>query len=158
MNRSQRWRPKKARRAVLAATSAGFVVVLSVHAASPGGRRVGASPTTPTSTHSSTSLPSTNSTTVPSATRSAVGASEQFGYGTLSVKVTVRGTTIVGVSLASFQAPESFSQSLESQAVPILTSEVLAAQSANIQAVSGASYTSAGFTQSLQSALSSLGL
>jgi uncharacterized protein with FMN-binding domain len=42
--------------------------------------------------------------------------------------------------------------------IPILTKEAMAAQSANIQSVSGASYTSAGFIQSLQSALTALGI
>jgi uncharacterized protein with FMN-binding domain len=43
-------------------------------------------------------------------------------------------------------------------AIPILEREAMAAQSANIQSVSGASYTSAGFAQSLQSALKQLGV
>jgi uncharacterized protein with FMN-binding domain len=140
----------KTSRAVLAATSAGFVAVISVHAVSPSGRTTIASPTT---------LPSSTSTTiVPGATRSAVGVNEQFGYGTISVKVTVQGTRIAAVSLAQLQTLESYSQSLTSYAVPILTSQALSAQSANIQGVSGASYTSAGFAQSLQSALSQLGV
>jgi uncharacterized protein with FMN-binding domain len=41
--------------------------------------------------------------------------------------------------------------------VVVLEQEALQAQSANIQGVSGASYTSAGFEQSLQSALTELG-
>jgi uncharacterized protein with FMN-binding domain len=41
---------------------------------------------------------------------------------------------------------------------PQLEQQALAAQSSNIQGVSGASYTSAGFRQSLQSALTKLGL
>jgi uncharacterized protein with FMN-binding domain len=40
----------------------------------------------------------------------------------------------------------------------MLEQQALQAQSANIQGVSGASYTSAGFAQSLQSALHSLGM
>jgi uncharacterized protein with FMN-binding domain len=42
---------------------------------------------------------------------------------------------------------------IDGNALPKLTSETLAAQSARIDAVSGASYTSAGYIQSLQSAL-----
>lgn len=42
---------------------------------------------------------------------------------------------------------------IDSTAIPQLTSETLTAQSARIDAVSGASYTSAGYIQSLQSAL-----
>ena len=62
------------------------------------------------------------------------------------------------MSIASLQTAESYSQSIASEAIPILTSEALSAQSANIQSVSGASYTSAGFAQSLQAALSDLGV
>jgi uncharacterized protein with FMN-binding domain len=141
----------KTSRVLLAATSAGFVVVLSVHAVMPGRKAIaGLSTSTPSTTPSSTP-PS-------GATRSATGASEQFGYGTISVKVTVQGARITAVSVASFQALESYSQSLTDQVLPLLTSQALSAQSANIQGVSGASYSSAGFAQSLQSALGQLGL
>jgi uncharacterized protein with FMN-binding domain len=40
----------------------------------------------------------------------------------------------------------------------VLVQEAISAQSANVQSVSGASYLSSGFSQSLQSALSQLGL
>jgi len=142
--------PMKTSRVLLAATSAGFVVVLSAHAVMPG-RKAIAGLSTPPSTSPTSTAPS-------GATRSATGASEQFGYGTISVKVTVQGTHITAVSVASFQALESYSQQLTNYAVPYLTSEAMSAQSANIQGVSGASYTSAGFAQSLQSALGQLGL
>jgi uncharacterized protein with FMN-binding domain len=51
----------------------------------------------------------------------------------------------------------SRSQSIDQQAIPLLEQEAMQAQSANIQGVSGASYTSAGFEQSLQAALHTLG-
>ena len=50
------------------------------------------------------------------------------------------------------------SQFIDQQPIPLLEQQALAAQSARIQGVSGASYTSAGFDQSLQSALHTLGL
>lgn len=95
---------------------------------------------------------------MPAGLRSAVGPSEQFYYGAISVKVTVNGTRIVAVSIASLQTAESYSQSIANYAAPILTSEAIAAQSANIQSVSGASYTSEGFAKSLQVALGQLGV
>ena len=144
----------KTRHAMLAATSTGFVAVLALHVASPPGRlALGGSPTT-----TSTTQPTSSSTTVPGGIRSATGASEQFGYGVLSLKVTAQGNKITGISVANLQTAESYSQSLADQVIPMLTSEALAAQSANIQGVSGASYTSAGFAQSLQSALTQLGI
>ncbi|MGO4753756.1 FMN-binding protein, partial [Streptomyces sp. 2MCAF27] len=50
------------------------------------------------------------------------------------------------------------SQQIASYAVPQLTSETLSAQNAQIDAVSGATYTSEGYVQSLQSALDKAGV
>jgi len=73
--------------------------------------------------------------------------------------VTVSGKKITNVQIASLDDGGNFrSQSIDQQSIPILEQQALQAQSANIQGVSGASYTSAGFAQSLQGALSSLGL
>jgi uncharacterized protein with FMN-binding domain len=80
-----------------------------------------------------------------------------YNYGILSVSVTVSGSKITDVKIASINDGGNFrSESIDQQSIPVLEQEALAAQSANIQAVSGASYTSAGFEQSLQSALSKL--
>jgi uncharacterized protein with FMN-binding domain len=77
----------------------------------------------------------------------------------LSVSVTASQSTITGVRIASLDDGGNFrSQSIDQQSIPTLEQEALAAQSANIQGVSGASYTSAGFEQSLQSALGKLGI
>jgi len=92
------------------------------------------------------------------ASRTAVGPSVYYDYGTLRVRVTVSGHRIVKVSIASLNdGSDPRSQFIDQQSIPMLEQEVLQAQSANIQGVSGASYTSAGFHQSLQGALSSLG-
>ena len=114
--------------------------------------------TTPTSTTAPTSSTSTT-TTVPSTTRSATGVAVNYNYGVLSVSVTATGTKITKVRIASLDDGGNFrSQSIDQQSIPILEQETLQAQSANIQGVSGASYTSAGFDQSLQSALTKLGI
>jgi uncharacterized protein with FMN-binding domain len=88
--------------------------------------------------------------------QSVTGSTVQYGYGQLAVKVTVRGGRIVDVVVPSIQTAEPYSQQLASQAIPTLRSEVLSAQSAHIQGVSGATYTSEAYAQSLQSALSKL--
>jgi uncharacterized protein with FMN-binding domain len=85
-----------------------------------------------------------------------VGASENFGYGILAVKVTVSGTRITDVSVPSLQVAEPTSQLICEQAIPILRSEALSAQSARIDGVSGASYTSEAYALSLQAALGEL--
>jgi uncharacterized protein with FMN-binding domain len=92
------------------------------------------------------------------ASRTAVGPAVYYDYGTLRVRVTVSGHRIIKVSIASLDdGSDARSQFIDQQSIPMLEQEVLQAQSANIQGVSGASYTSAGFAQSLQGALHSLG-
>jgi hypothetical protein len=85
-----------------------------------------------------------------------VGPGVNYGYGTIAVRVTVAGHRIVSVSVASLSTLEPTSQQISVQAIPILRSEVLAAQSARINAVSGATYTSEGYDRSLQVALDQL--
>ena len=85
--------------------------------------------------------------------RSATGAVVQYGYGELSVAVTVRGNQITAVSVPLLRTAEPYSQQLAQQVIPMLKSEVLAVHSAHIHGVSGATYTSAAYAQSIQSAL-----
>jgi len=74
-------------------------------------------------------------------------------YGPVQVQVVVRNAKIVGVNV--LEQPSSTTRDLQigQFAFPQLISETLSAQSANVDAVSGASYTSAGYVKSLQSAL-----
>jgi uncharacterized protein with FMN-binding domain len=73
--------------------------------------------------------------------------------------VTATGKKVTKVGIASLDDGGNFrSQSIDQQSIPLLVQQALQAQSANIQGVSGASYTSAGFEQSLQAALSKLGI
>ena len=82
-----------------------------------------------------------------------------YSYGALSVSVTVVGKKITAVRIASLDdGGDPRSQSIDQQSIPLLEQQTLQAQSANIQGVSGASYTSGGFQQSLQGALGQLGL
>ena len=118
--------------------------------------------TTSPSSSSTTTLPrppSTTTTTSPSGTKTATGELVNYNYGVLSVSITVSGKKITNVKIASLDDGGNFrSQSIDQQSIPVLEQEALQAQSANIQSVSGASYTSAGFQQSLQSAMSKAGL
>jgi uncharacterized protein with FMN-binding domain len=94
-----------------------------------------------------------------SATRTATGEEVEYFYGVVSVAVTASGHRITDVRIASLSDDGDFrSQSIDQYAVPLLEQQVLQAQSADIQGVSGATYTSEGFVKSLQSALSKLGI
>lgn len=106
----------------------------------------------------STTKPSGNSSKAASI-RTATGTAVNYSWGILSVKVTVSGKKITNVAIASLDdGGNPRSQMIDQQSVPILEQETLQAQSASIQGVSGASYTSQGFEQSLQSALQTLGV
>ena len=81
---------------------------------------------------------------------------EQYGYGQLAVRVTVNGTRIIAVDTVGLQTAESYSQQIASQVIPLLHNEVLAAQSAQVNGFSGATYTTEAYLYSLQSALDKL--
>ena len=87
---------------------------------------------------------------------SAVGPSEQFGYGILDVKVTLSGSRISDVSVPLLQTAEPTSQQISTEAIAMLRTEALSAQSGRIDAISGATYTSEAYIQSLQAAIDKL--
>ncbi|MFJ8940524.1 FMN-binding protein [Streptomyces sp. NPDC102365] len=74
-------------------------------------------------------------------------------YGTVQVAVTLSGGKITTVKVLRSPDANGHDRQISSYALPRLTQEAVAAQSAHIDAVSGASYTSQGYVQSLQSAL-----
>ena len=75
------------------------------------------------------------------------------GYGPTQVQVTLNAGKIVNVTVLQHTDDGVNSQMIDGRALPLLNNETLTAQSAKINAVSGASYTSAGYIKSLQSAL-----
>ena len=146
----------------LSGTSATQGSTTTTTAGSSAGNNAGgaSSPPKSGSNTGTSTAPSTNTaTSSPSATRRATGAAVNYQYGILSVSVTASGKRITKVTIGSINDGGNFrSQSIDQQSIPILEQQALQAQNANIQGVSGASYTSAGFEQSLQSALGKLGL
>jgi uncharacterized protein with FMN-binding domain len=82
------------------------------------------------------------------------GATVQTPYGPIQVQLKVASDgTITAVSVPVYPAAGSTDQEISHRALPILIQETLDAQSAQVDMVSGATYTSAGYRQSLQSAL-----
>ena len=79
-------------------------------------------------------------------------------YGPVQVAITVSGGTITQVNVLRYPDSGGTDQQINGHAVPILVQETLDAQGANIDMVSGATYTSAGYEESLQSALDQAGL
>jgi uncharacterized protein with FMN-binding domain len=96
-------------------------------------------------------------------TTKVTGATAQANrWGTVTIIVTVKTTTVGGKTVTrkyvdlggSYTYHTDRSNYIMSQSLPYLRQEFLTAQSPNVQMVSGATYTSQAFLQSLQSALS----
>ena len=152
------------RRVVLAVTGtiAGLVALLSFKSHSP---TVPVAATTGTVGGSSSSSSSSSSaTTVPGEFRSVAGTltagettvTGKVGntvYGPVQVELVVKSGKIVKVAILEQPRNTIHDIQIGEFAFPRLISETLAAQSAKIDAVSGASYTSAGYVASLQSAV-----
>ena len=81
------------------------------------------------------------------------GATAQTQFGPVQVQIVVKNNTIVSANAIQYPTGNSRDVMIASYAVPVLNSEAVQAQSANIAMVSGATYTSNGYLQSLQSAL-----
>lgn len=75
-------------------------------------------------------------------------------YGNVQVQVTIAGGKLTKVNFLQYPSDRSTSRAINSQAVPYLQQEAIQAQSAQVDTVSGATYTSEAFVQSLGSALS----
>jgi uncharacterized protein with FMN-binding domain len=84
------------------------------------------------------------------------GSAVDVGYGTVQVKITVVNGKITDAQ--AVQAPSGRNDRYTNMSVPVLRERTLAAQSANINGVSGASYTSFGWYTSLVVALKQAGL
>jgi hypothetical protein len=111
--------------------------------------------TDPSPTPSQTAPP----TTRPSSTsRPVEGPVVDTRYGPVRVEVVVAGGRITDVRALEYPNEARRSQSISEQALPMLREEVLSAQSASIDTISGATYTSDAYGQSLQAALDSAGL
>ena len=88
----------------------------------------------------------------PASPRTVLGRPENNPYGVVQVRLTLVGTRITDVRAVQLPSGGRSSE-IAAYAAPRLRSEVLAAQSASIDSVSGASYDSEGYARSVQSAL-----
>jgi len=92
---------------------------------------------------------------LPPGARAITGRVASTVYGPVQVQVVIKGRKIIGVNI--LQRPDATEMDIQigQYALPQLIKETLAAQSARIDTVSGASYTSGGYINSLQNALDS---
>ncbi|WP_432030274.1 FMN-binding protein [Streptomyces sp. 1222.5] len=141
------------RRIVLAsaATVSGMVMLLSLKPHTP-----------PTVVTAGAKSPAVSGSSAPGGTtaksRTVTGDTVQTRWGPVQVRVTIESGRVTDVTAVQYPQDNPRDQEINSYALPQLRREVLAAQSAQIDTVSGATYTSTGYQQSLQSALDSAGL
>ncbi|GAA2792658.1 FMN-binding protein [Kitasatospora sp. CM 4170] len=148
------------RRAVVTctATAAGVVLLLSLKPHDGGGAGSAAPPSAalaPSDADSSSGSSSSSGSGSGSGStvRTVTGDAVSTRYGPVQVKVTLDGTKITKVDVVQYPTHDHRDREINASAIPVLNEEALAAQSADVDVVSGATYTSDGYTRSLQSAL-----
>jgi uncharacterized protein with FMN-binding domain len=113
--------------------------------------------TAPKSSGSTPAAPKSSSSTAakksPPKTQTVVGPPVANQYGTVQVAVTVAGNQIKDVRALQLPNGDGRTNLISAQAGPLLQQEVMNAQSGQIDTISGASYTSDSYRQSLQAAL-----
>lgn len=119
---------------------------------------------TPSTSPSASASPSTSSSAAAAPTQAApassgladgtfTGSSVNTRFGPVQVQITVSGGSVTDVQVPVYPSENGRDQQINSRALPVLVNETLDAQSADIDMVSGATYTSTGYLKSLQSAL-----
>jgi uncharacterized protein with FMN-binding domain len=81
------------------------------------------------------------------------GTMADASYGTVQVAAVIVSGKLSDINFLSYPSDRQHSAQLSSYALPILRQEAIAAQGASVDTISGASYTSAAFKESLRSAL-----
>ena len=150
----------------LLSTVSALVLLFSYHTSTSSSMPVSAqAPTTPGPTGSSSDSGTDGGTDAGTGSDSGSGSAGTFTgdavmtrFGAVQVQITVADGSITKSVVTQVPWTDRRDQEINSRAVPILNSEVLSAQSANIDMVGGATFTSQGYIQSLQSAIDQAGL
>jgi uncharacterized protein with FMN-binding domain len=140
-------------------TNSAGTTAAAVPAAEPATTPLTASPTpsaaggasSPTTSRSPSASPSASSSST--AAKTYTGATASTRWGDVQVAITVINGRITGVQVPVYPTENGRDQEINAYALPILRQETVDAQSADIDTVSGATVTSDGYLQSLQSAL-----
>jgi len=139
-------------------TVVGLVALLGFKTHAPealalGGTGTTGGTTTTTPKTAASAAPSTAASKAASGTRTLTGSSIDTRYGAVQVEIKVSGKTITAVNAVALPDQDGHSAQISQYCAPILSQEAMSAQSAQIQMISGATFTSDGYIQSLQSAI-----
>lgn len=110
------------------------------------------------STTSGSTSPSTSRSTSGSSSTSVTGQVAHTQWGPVQVQLDVSGSTITHVSILQYPNGNGRDVEIANYALPQLIQDTLDSQGHDVSMVSGATYTSQGYLQSLQSALDQAGL
>lgn len=150
------------KKALLASSVVFAYIVYSVYQRSEGSavlvapKSPTASQVTPAATAPSSSMTSSPTTTPVAGSYKDgqyVGSVADAYYGNVQVEATVKGGKLTDVTFLQYPNDRSTSVRINTQAMPLLRQEAISAQSANVDGVSGATYTRQAFTESLTPAL-----
>lgn len=111
----------------------------------------------PSSGSAPSSAPSSKSAAPAAGAKTVTGDAVDTRYGPVKVAVTFSGKKITKIQVVEYPTETGRDQEINSYAIPQLNQQAMSAQSANIDGVSGATYTSEGYQQSLQSAIDKAG-
>src|SRR3954462_11661932 len=153
------------KRVILAivSTVASLVLVLSFKTHSPSAAAtppaaVSTSGTSSDTSGGSTSSNSTSGGATSSSSKTYSGDAAMTRYGPVQVQITVKNGAVTSVAATDYPMNDPRDAQINSYAIPQLNAEAASAGDANIDMVSGATYTSEGYLSSLQSALDKAGL
>ncbi len=136
-------------------TVAGVAAVLALNPA--GASTIAAGLPSGAANRSAAAAGTSGSSSTSSGTTTATGSTVDVGYGTVQVQATLQGGRIVDIQALALPQNDGHSARISQQAFPMLVQQALAAQSSQVAGISGASYTSSGFAESLKAALLSVG-
>ena len=119
---------------------------------------VGSSSTSGSTSSTTKSNGGSNSNSNSNTSSTVTGDVAQTRWGPVQVELTVKAGSVTEVRVLQYPTGNSTDEQINSYALPVLIQETLDSQSANIDMVSGATVTSVGYQQSLQSALDQAGL
>lgn len=144
---------------VSAGTLAGLAAVLGLNPDDPTADvpASAASPSTDAGSTASGSSGSSGSSSTPSGTFTGTEVQVR-SFGVIQVEVTTRDGRITAITALQEPDWDGQSQMISSYSIPQLIGQAVDAQSADIAGISGATFTSVGFSQSLQAALAKAGL
>lgn len=139
--------------AALAGTVAGLIMLFSYHTSLGGAGTFGAAALPAGSGTSRTTVTPGPTTSGGTTTSTVTGEVVQTRWGPVQVQISVADGAMTDVTAVQHPTGNSRDQQINDYALPVLANEAISAQSAQIDHVSGATVTSEGYVQSLQSAL-----